>query len=199
MVSKHQGWKERRVRALVGVAIVGIIAGCADSTGAGDSSTFTADVTGATSGRLTGTAAASGDWSRESVIQATLPNGVGTITAIALTATSGNVISFVRQGATISAGTYRLGAASGSNVLPVTFGSGYVVKRTEGLQLFSADSGSLTIAESGSRVSGTFTIYANKYIVIPTPRREDVGKQITPLSNGTEKVTISGSFDAVRR
>ena len=199
MVSNHHGWAERRVRALVGVAVVGVIAGCSDATGTGDPSTFTAEVSGATSERLTGTATASGDWSRETVIQATLPNGGGTITSIALMATGGNVISFTRQGTELPAGTYRLGVASAPNVSPVTFGSGYVVRRPEGLQLFSADSGSLTIAGSGSRVTGTFTIYANKYVVIPMPRREDIGKQIIPLSSGTEKVMISGSFDAAKR
>ena len=199
MVSNHQGWAERRVRALVSVVVLGVLAGCSDSTGTGDPSTFTADVSGATSGRLTGTAAASGDWSRESVIQATLPNGGGTITSIALVATGGNVISFTRQGTELASGTYKLGVASASSVSPVTFSSGYVVRRTEGLQLFSADSGSLTISASGSRVMGTFTIYANKFIVIPMPRKEDIGKQITPLSSGTEKVTISGAFDASRR
>lgn len=199
MLQNHLGGAERRLRALVGVVVLGLIVGCSDSTGAGDPSTFTADVSGATSGRLTGTATAGSDWARETVIQATLPNGGGTITSIALVATGGNVISFTRQGTTISAGTYRLGAASGPGVAPVTFGSGYVVRRTEGLQLFPADSGSLTISESGSRVSGTFTIYANRFIVIPMPRKEDIGKQITPLSSGAEKVMISGSFDAVRR
>jgi type V secretory pathway adhesin AidA len=199
MVSNHRGWTERRVRSLVGVVALGAFAGCSDSIGVGDASSFTADVTGTTSARLTGTAAASGDWSREAVIQATLPNGAGTITSIALTASGGNVISFTRQGTSISPGTYRIGFASAPNVSPVTFSSGYVVRRTNDLQLFPADSGSLTITESGSRVTGTFTIYANKYIVIPIPRREDVGKPITPSSSGTERVTISGAFEAVRR
>lgn len=199
MVSNQWGVAERRVRALVSVTALGAIVGCGDSTGTGDPSTFTADVSGASSGRLTGTATASGDWSREMVVQATLPNGAGTITSIALVATSGNVISFTRQGTTLSPGTYRIGAASAPSVSPVTFGSGYVVRRAEGLQIFPADSGTLTIAESGSRVTGSFTIYANKYMVIPMPRKEDVGKQITPVSTGAEKVVISGSFEAVRR
>src|SRR5690348_15318341 len=108
MMSNHHGWMERPARGLVSVVVLGVIVGCGDSTGVGDRSSFTADVSGTTSARLTGTAAASGDWSRESVIQATLPNGVGTITSIALMATSGNVISFTRQGTTISAGTYRI-------------------------------------------------------------------------------------------
>ena len=199
MLSNHYDWVERRVCALVGVGILGLIAGCGDATGTGAPSTFTADVSGATSGRLTGTATASGDWSREMVIQATLPNGAGTITSIALMATGGNVISFTRQGTDLSVGTYKLGAASGPSVSPVTFSSGYVVRRSEGLQLFLADSGSITISESGTRVAGSFTIFANKYVVIPMPRKEDVGKQITPLSSGTEKLTISGTFDAMRR
>ena len=200
MMSNLHGCAERRVRALVAVAVLGMVAGCSDSTGVGNPSSFTADVSGTTNARLTGTVAASGDWSRESVIQATLPNGAGTITSIALMATGGNVISFTRQGTTIGAGTYRIGAASAPSVSPVTFSSGYLVKRAEGLQLFRADSGSLTIMESAAgRLSGTFTIYASQYIVIPMPRQEDVGKPITPLSSGTEDVTISGAFAATRR
>jgi hypothetical protein len=195
MVSNHHGWAERRVRALVGVAVLGVVAGCSDATGTGDPSTFSADVSGARSGRLTGTATAGGDASREVVVQATLP-GVGAVTAIALSANDGaNVISFTREGSDLPVGTYSLGP----DVLPRVFSGAYVVRRPDGWQVFLAESGTLTISQTGTRVSGTFTLNASKYSVIPKPKPEDAGKPITPISTGSEQVAITGSFEATRR
>jgi hypothetical protein len=79
------------------------------------------------------------------------------------------------------------------------FSGGYVVRRADDLQLFSADSGSVRITQVGSVVSGTFTLYFKHYDVIPKPTPENIGKPIAPFSSGESTITISGSFDAAKR
>ncbi|HUQ80968.1 MAG TPA: hypothetical protein VM076_07525, partial [Gemmatimonadaceae bacterium] len=165
-------------------------------TSAGGASTFTADITGAATGRLTGTASAGAgsDWSRESVVQVTLPNA-GQVSGIVLaTAGNANAISFLRSGADVALGTFQLGRAQSGG-----YSAGYVVRRSDGLQLFSADSGTLSMTESAGRVTGTFTLYVDKYDVLPIPSLDLVGKPITPISSGRASMTITGSFNAVRR
>lgn len=136
---------------------------------------------------------------RESVVQVTLPN-VGTFSGIVLAATGGgSTISIIRSGTELPVGTHRIGRAAGATPSVPAFTGGYVVRRTDGLQLFLADSGSVTIVESGSRVSGSFTLYANRYDVIPVPTRDMVGKPITPIDSGNSPVTITGTFAASRR
>ena len=166
------------------------------------SSTFTADIRGTTNERITGVATASSgsDWLRQNALQVTLPNGA-TFSGIALSADNGTALSFFRQGAEIPSGSFKLRQFTSAGPTKPTGGvsGGYVVRRSDGLALFVADSGSLTIAQSGNRVSGTFTFYAKHFDVLPLPTPENVGKPITPLSSGDSPVTISGSFDAMKR
>jgi hypothetical protein len=185
----------RRPTSVSTLCLVGVLGACGDPTGFGEASTFTANLNGSTTGMLTGTASAStaGDWTHESVVQVTLPNG-GTFSGIVLAATSGSAISFIRSGTALPAGTHRLGRVLGSG-----FSAGYVVRRSDGLQLFMADSGTVTIAESGSRVTGSFMLYASAYDVIPMPTPAMVGKPLTVLERGTSPLTISGTFNAGRR
>ena len=179
-----------------------VLAACREPTASSGPSTFTADVSGTTNQRITGsaTAGSGGDWLRQNALQVTLPNGT-TLSGIALSADNGTTISFVREGADLPSGSFKLRQlTSAGRTNPVGgFYGGYVVRRTDGLQLFLADSGSLTIVQSGNRVSGTFTLYAKHYEVIPLPTAENTGKPITPLASGDSPVTISGSFDATRR
>jgi hypothetical protein len=183
----------------LGTAIV--LGGCGEPTASGGASTFTAQVRGTTNERLTGSATASfgGDWLRQHALSITLPNGT-TFSGVALSASNGTTISFFRPGTDLPVGTYAVGTVGGAPAFPKGgFSGGYVVRRTDGLQLFLADSGSLTIAQTGSRVSGTFTLHAKHFDVIPLPSPDNVGKPITPLSSGDSPLTVSGSFDAARR
>ena len=127
-------------------------------------------------------------------MQVTLPNGA-TFSGIVLAATGGtNMISFTRAGTELPMGTHRLGRAGTGG-----FTSGYVVRGSTTLQLFIADSGTVTLVENGNRVSGTFTIYLDAYDVFPLPTPEMVGQPLTPLERGRSPLTITGSFNAGRR
>lgn len=176
------------------------LAGCSEPTAAaGGPSTFTADVTGAITDRITGTATAGADpWVRQFADQVTLSSG-HTFSVIALLG-DGKTISFTRPGTELPAGTHVVGAIGVAAGMPKGgFAGGYAVRRADGIQLFLADSGSLTIAEDGGRVTGTFVMYASQYQVLPFPSREQIGKPITPLETGTASLMISGEFDAARR
>lgn len=176
------------------------LAGCGESTGVGTPATFTADVRGARTERITGLAMAGSDQAvREFATEVTLPN-VGTISVIALVGSDSRTISFSREGTELPIGTHRIGlgpsTAGGS---AGRFSAGYSVRQPNGLRLSLADSGSITITESGSRVKGSFVFYATEYQVIPFPPTPDqVGKPITPVETGSEPLTISGTFDAAR-
>lgn len=175
------------------------LVGCGEPVGVESASTFIADVTGAMTERITGTAAAGADpWARQFADQVTLSSG-RTFSVIALLG-DGRTISFTRPGTDLPAGTHRVGALGVAAGMPkVGFAGGYGVHRTDGIQLFLADSGSITIAEAGGRVTGRFVMYASQYQVLPFPSEVQVGKPITPLETGTASLTISGEFDAARR
>jgi hypothetical protein len=179
-----------------------IIAGaCGEPTATSGSSAFSAQVLGTSTHRLSGSATASfgGDWARENALQVTLPNGA-TFSGVALVATNGTVISLFRPGTELPVGTFAMGRVGGELAFPKGgFSGGYVVRRSDGLQLFIADSGHVTITQTGMRVTGLFTLHAKHYDVLPIPTRESSGKPITPISSGESEVTISGVFDAVRR
>ena len=185
-------------RCLVVASALAVTA-CGDAMGAGTPSTFTANVTGARNERVTGSAAAGADpWVRQFADQVTLSTG-NTFSVIALMG-EGKTISFTRPGTDLPAGTHKLGMIGvGAGIPTGGFSAGYAVRLSNGLQLFMADSGSITVAESGSRVAGSFVMYATEYQVLPIPTRDQVGKPITPLETGTAPLTISGTFDAVRR
>ena len=185
------------IRSLAAAAAVSLLAACGDATATARPSTFTADVRGATNERITGSAIASlgGDWMRQNALQVTLPNGA-TFSGVALSASTGAIISFFRSGSDLPVATYAVGVTGGD---PAFLKGGYAVRRTVGLQLFLADSGKVTIAETGSRVSGTFTMYFERYDVLPLPTAANAGQPLTPLSSGASPMTITGSFDAERR
>ena len=189
------------IRLLTAAAAVSLLAACGDATATARPSTFTADVRGATNERITGSAIASlgGDWMRQNALQVTLPNGA-TFSGVALSASTGAIISFFRSGSDLTVGTYAVGVTGRDPAfLKGGFSGGYAVRRTDGLQLFLADSGKVTIAETGSRVSGTFTMYFERYDVLPLPTAANAGQPLTPLSSGASPMTITGSFDAERR
>lgn len=192
----------RFARSIVVAAASSALAACGEPTASSGASTFTADVRGTPNERITGSATASfgGDWLRQNALQVTLPNGT-TFSGIALSADNGTTISFFRQGTDIPSGTFTLRQLNSTGPTSPTggFSGGYVVRRTDGLQLFLADSGSLSITQTGSRVVGTFTLYAKHFVVLPLPTPENTGKPIAPLSSGESPVTVSGSFDAARR
>lgn len=200
----HRGAAERYARHGLIAGAVALALACGEPAAPSGPSTFTADVSGAINEHLAGSATASSgaDWPRQSVVQVTLPDG-GTFSAVVLTADGGaSTISLGRSGTTLPVGTYRVGR--GGSLTPSmpagAFFAGYTVRRAGNtLQLFIADSGSVTIAQTGPRVTGTFTLYANTYDVIPMPTPALVGKPITPIESGRSPVTISGSFDAARR
>jgi hypothetical protein len=196
----NQRQTRRRTRLVAMLSAIGTVStmmACAEPTSVGGASTFTAEIRGAATGRLTGTASASGasDWSRESVVQVTLPNNAGQLSGVVLTTAGGaNAISFLRSGADLALGTFKLGQAQSGG-----YSAGYVVRRADGLQVFLADSGTVSMAESAGRVSGVFTLYLNSYDVLPMPTQDMVGKRITPISSGRASMTITGTFNAVRR
>ena len=190
----------KRWGALVGTLGMTMVVACSDATGVNGASSFTANITGATTARLTGsaTASAAGDWSRESVVQVTLPN-VGPISGIVLSATGGSSsISFLRSGADLTTGTFNLGRPVSSPLPAGGYSAGYTIRQSDGFKLFAADSGSVTLSESGNRVDGTFTVYVSSYQVFPLPTPDQVGKVITPLSSGRSPMTITGTFSAQR-
>jgi hypothetical protein len=189
------------IRSLTAAAAVSVVAACGDATATARPSTFTADVRGATNERITGSAIASfgGDWLRQNALQVTLPNGA-TFSGVALSASTGAIISFFRSGTELPVGTYAVGVAGGAPAfLKGGFSGGYAIRRTDGLQLFLADSGTVTISGSGNRVSGTFMLYFTRYDVLPLPTASNAGQPLTPLSSGESPLTITGSFDAERR
>jgi len=191
-----------RLHGCVLVATAAVLVACGEPTSPGERSSFSADVRGSQNERLTGsaTAGAGSAWARESVIQVSLPD-VGTFSGIVLAADDlRTTISLIRSGTELPAGTHRIGRIplASPPAAPI-FTAGYVVRRADGLQLFTADSGSVTITPSGNRLTGSFTIYASRYDVIPQPTREMVGQPITPIASGSAPVTISGTFDAARR
>jgi hypothetical protein len=110
-----------------------------------------------------------------------------------LTATGGaNALSFSRVGTELPVGTHRLGA------LP-DFNGGYTVRRNDNSQqVFFADSGSLTITESGARVAGSFKFYASRYSVF-APITSSTVFPVKSISQGSEKLTIIGAFNAVNQ
>jgi hypothetical protein len=180
-------------------ASVLLVAGCGEPMGIGEPSTFTAEVSGARTERIAGTATAGADpWMRQFADQITLSSGHA-FSVIALLG-DGKTISFTRPGTELPAGTHKLGMFGiGAGIPKSGFSAGYSVRVANGLQLFMADSGSITITDSGSRLTGSFVLYASQYQVIPFPTRDQVGKPITPLETGTAALTISGTFDAARR
>lgn len=201
MAHHHRGAAERCARILAVAGAMALFIACGEPTATAGSSTFTADVRGATNERLSGTASVSvgEDWIAQSALQLMLPNGAS-FSGIALATASGTTISIFRSGTDLSTGTYAIGRAGGSGPLPVgRFSGGYVVRRSDGLQLFLADSGTVSITETGRRVSGRFTLYAKHYDVIPVPTPGSSGTPITRLSSGDAPVTISGAFAAVTR
>jgi hypothetical protein len=199
MVSHHRGAAERCARSLVVAGAAAVFMACGEPTAAPGSSTFTADVRGSTNVRLTGSATAGDDWLAQSALQVALPNGAN-FSGIALATASGTTISLFRSGTELPTGTFAIGRVGGSSPFPAGgYSGGYVVRRSDGLQLFLADSGTLTITESGRRVAGTFTLFAKHYDVIPVPTAETSGKPIMPIESGESPVTISGTFEAARR
>ena len=190
----------RRMASVSTVCAVAMVGACTEPTSVSDASTFTADITGATTSRLTGTAKASagGDWSRESVVQVTVPNGA-TFSGLVFSAAGGsNAISIIRQGADLALGTFRFGRGLTSTITG-GYSAAYVVRRASDIQMFMADSGTATIAQNGDRVTGTFTLYVSGYDLLPLPSPELMGKPLTKLGSGTSPLTISGSFNAARR
>ena len=191
-----------RVQGCVVAMVSALAMACREPTSVTDTSSFSAEVTGARNERLTGSAMVSSGsaWARESVVQVTLPN-VGTFSGIVLSGSDlMSTISLIRSGTELPAGTHRIGRIP--TTTPVTtpmFTAGYVIRDGDRLQIFMADSGSLTITETGQRVTGSFAIYANRYDVIKAPTRDQVGQVITPIASGTAPVRVSGTFDAGRR
>ena len=190
MTSWNRGGAEWSVRAVVLCAALVVASGCGDATSVGEPSTFSADISGSKNGRLVGSATVTD--SREVAVQVTLPS-VGPVSAVALTANGGtNVLSFARLGTEFPVGTHRLGATP-------DFTGGYTVRRDDNShQVFFADSGSLTITESGARVVGSFKFYASHYAVF-APITSATVFPVRSIADGTEKLTIVGTFNAVRR
>ena len=170
---------------------------CAEPVAVDASSSFSADIHGATTERISGTATAnSGDvWMRESIVQVATP--IGPISGVLLTSTGGgHLISFLRSGTEIPVGTHRV-AGSIEPSSPV-FNGGYTVRRGTDSQMFMTDSGVVTITASGSRVSGSFTLYASNYKVYAPITPDMIGKPLVPLESGRTPVKLTGTFDAVR-
>ena len=190
-----------RVHRFVSTALAMALTACSDPVGpGGNDSSFSAEISGARNERLSGAATASASWARETVISVTLP-GAGTFSTIALAGSDlKTTISFTRAGTELPAGTHRIGRIPNTTPSNVPmFTSGYVIRDGDRLQVFMADSGSVTIAEAGQRVKGSFTVYLSHYSVMPVPTREQVGQLIKPIASGTAPITITGTFDAGRR
>jgi hypothetical protein len=190
-----------RVRATLVALLAGVAMGCEAPMGVpDDASSFSAEICGARNERLSGSAAASGSWAREVVVQVTLPQA-GTFSSIVLAGSDlRSTISLSRAGSELPVGSHRIGRIPNTTpgATPMLTGS-YVIREGENLRVFSADSGSVTITESDRRVRGSFTLYANQYAVIKVPTPAQVGQLITPISSGTAPLVITGSFDAGRR
>ena len=188
MMSLHSSLAERHLRALVIGAVAAVASACGDATGTEDPSVFSAEISGARSGRLAGSATASD--TRDIAVQVDVPS-VGPVSAISLSANNGaNLISFSRPG-DLPIGTHKLGPSP-------DFSGAYSVRRDDGHQITFADSGTLTITENGSRVVGSFKFYASHAAVFP-PITSTTVFPVKATSYIDEKLTISGSFNAVRR
>ena len=187
------------VRRWIALGVL-VLAGCGEAMGPVSSeSSFTADVRGAVNERLSGTASASDGASRQFATQFTAPNGT-TLSVIALLSSSGTTISFTREGTALPLGTSTLGSIRVASAPAVgRFSAAYVVRKSNGLQVSLADSGTITITGAGSRVTGTFVLHASEYQVLPFPTPGIVGQPITPLETGSAPITITGTFDAARR
>ena len=176
-----------------------VAAGCGDAMGPNPSfSTFSADVRGAMNERITGTASAGDDsWTRQFATELNVHGEA--ISVIALIGDGGQVISFTRPGTNLPLGTHKLGSVGTAAGMPKGgFASAYVLRKSDAFQVFFADSGSITLTDVGSRVSGTFTLYASSYRVFPVPTRETSGQPVTPVETGTGNISIAGSFAAAR-
>lgn len=187
----------RRAAVLSTFGAAAIMTACSEPTAVDNSpSSFSANLTGSTTGRLTGsaTATAGGNWAHEGIVQVTLPNGNAVSGVVLATTDLATTISFIKPGTELPMGTHRLGRAVTGG-----FSAGYVVRRSSTLTVFMADSGTVTFAENGNRVSGTFKIYLSTYDVIPLPPPGTVGQPLTPLERGRSPLTIAGSFNAGRR
>jgi hypothetical protein len=195
----------QRVMPRVPATLVALMAaaamGCAAPMGVpDDASSFSAEISGARNERLAGSAAAGVSWGREVVVQVTLPQA-GTFSSIVLAGSDlRSTISLSRAGSELPVGSHRIGRIPNTTpgVTPMLTGS-YVIREGENLRVFNADSGSVTITESGQRVRGSFTLYASQYAVMKAPTPAQIGQLITPISSGTAPLTITGSFDAGRR
>ena len=190
MTSWNNGGAERSVRAIALGVVVAVASACGDATSVGEPSTFSADISGTKNERLAGSATVTD--TRDIALQVTLPN-VGPVSAVALTANGGaNVLSFARLGTGLPVGAHRLGAAP-------DFNGGYTVRRADNSnQVFFADSGSLTITESGARVVGSFKFYASRYAVF-APITSTTVFPVRSIEDGREQLAIVGTFNAVRR
>jgi hypothetical protein len=192
-----------RVQGCLVATLLTVVVACGEPTSVGNTaSSFSADFSGARNERLTGTATASsgGSWEHETVVQVTLPN-VGTVSGIVLVGSDlKSTISMIRSGTELPVGTYRLGRdlslPPGST--PLLTG-GYTVHEGDNLRMVLADSGTLTIATTGERVTGSFAFYASRYNVVKVPTRDQIGQQLKPVASGTAPLTITGTFNAGRR
>ena len=183
---------------LAGAVLVAV--GCGDPVNPGvEVSTFTADVRGAMNARITGTASVGDDaWTRQFATQVNISGE--TLSSIVLMGDRSETISFTRRGAGFPLGTHRLGALGTLAGMPkAEFSSAYVLRTANTLKVFLADSGSVTLTEADSRVSGAFVLYASEYQVYPLPMPTVVGTRITPIETGSAAITITGSFAATSR
>lgn len=189
--------RDPRRRVLLVAAMLSLAA-CAAPTGAdGPPSLFQASVTGAFTETISGTAAVADDWSRQMVRELTPPIG-GTITGILLSSDDlTQSVSLSKRGTGLATGTFRIGSGieAGSSALP--FFGAYVRWEPQTMRVFAADSGSVTITVVGTRVQGTFTLWASRYDVLKRPPRGSGQSGILErLESGTAAVQITGSFDA---
>jgi hypothetical protein len=157
-----------------------MLAACGGPTGLDSvESSFDADIRGSRSERVTGTATASIDPALEFATQINGPDG-STFSVIALVGRDSKTISFSRSGTELPVGTHKIGNVTvAGSMTRGAFSAAYVTPQSNGRRLSLADSGSITITESGNQVRGTFVFYASKYDVIPPLTPEMVGKPIT--------------------
>lgn len=193
-----------RLHGLLSATTLSVLLSCTLSTEP-DGSFFEAKVwlqsngTGVPDQSIRGSARVSSsatDWSRESVVEVTLPN-VGPLSGVVLSGAA-STLSFIREGTEVPLGTHRLprGVTPGSGA----FSGGYTVRRSNALRLFSPDSGTLSITENGDHVGGTFTLYTSDYHDIPLPTKDmKPGTQVPTIGTGRTPMVIAGAFRAVRR
>jgi hypothetical protein len=188
-------------RALTGLTLLSTAA-CETPTRPGDATTFSAEVTGAHSAKLTGTANVNGreDWTRQLVATVTPPSGAP-VTAIALLASDlSRSISLANVGASVAAGTYALRGGYRPDTDqpgPALWLGGYSVRRADNsTQHFLADSGTITITATSPRVTGTFVLHASRWTVMPPVSTLKVGQVLRDLESGVSPIRIEGSFQA---